>query len=62
MLNVYQYYLVKDGYNGKPLLDESSSKNWKTLLETLIDKQKYVELGRKTVSDGSVMRLYKRIF
>lgn len=61
-LAFYQYYLVKDGYNGKPLLDEGSSKNWETLLKALTNKEKYVELGRRTLSDGSEMRLYKRIF
>ncbi len=61
-INFYQYYLVKDGYNGKPLLNEASRKNWANILSALSDKNRYVELAHKTLADGSEMRLYKRLF
>ncbi|MBI5174266.1 MAG: hypothetical protein HY986_15390, partial [Candidatus Melainabacteria bacterium] len=60
-IDYFDWYLVKDGFNGKNLADESSEKTYKDLEKLLAASPSFKLVARKVLPDKSTVKLYRRI-
>ena len=60
-IDYFDWYLVKDGFNGKNLADQESEKAYKALETLLATSPSFKLIGQKTLPDSSTIKLYRRI-
>ncbi len=60
-IDYFDWYLVKDGFNGKNLADAASEKAYKDLETLLATNPSFKFIAQKTLPDQSTVKLYRRI-
>lgn len=60
-IDYFDWYLVKDGFNGKNLADAASEKAYKDLETLLATNPSFNFIAQKILPDQSTVKLYRRI-